>query len=140
MRVCVVGITGHVGRFMISMFVEFVAEVIVVGSGKTPLSQDKTWSKAGLIGGHGKLAIDSGDIFLVCDDKAGQIFGKMFAFWLVGKQRAKRFKGIINDGWKSDDSGHNHVLHDFVTCPAINMYRRIAHLESKKSFCKSLVI
>lgn len=45
MRVVVLGGTGHVGRFMIPKLAEAGAEVIVAGSGRTPLPTSKGWSK-----------------------------------------------------------------------------------------------
>jgi nucleoside-diphosphate-sugar epimerase len=45
MRVVVLGGTGHVGRFMIPKLVEAGAQVIVVGSGRTPPPTSKGWSK-----------------------------------------------------------------------------------------------
>ena len=40
----VVGGTGHVGQFMVPKLVDAGLEVIVVGSGKTPLPENKQWS------------------------------------------------------------------------------------------------
>ena len=45
MRVVVLGGTGHVGSFMVPKLVEAGAEVVVVGSGRTPLPTSKGWSK-----------------------------------------------------------------------------------------------
>ena len=44
MKVLVIGGTGHVGKFMVPKLFEAGLEVIVVGSGKTPLPDNKVWS------------------------------------------------------------------------------------------------
>ncbi|MHB0946802.1 MAG: NAD-dependent epimerase/dehydratase family protein [Sedimentisphaerales bacterium] len=45
MKVMVIGGTGHVGTFMIPQLIEAGMDVVVVGSGKTPLPKDKVWQK-----------------------------------------------------------------------------------------------
>ena len=45
MNVLVVGGTGHVGKFMIPKLVEAKYEIIVAGSGRTPLPNDAAWKK-----------------------------------------------------------------------------------------------
>ena len=44
MKILVVGGTGHVGMFMVPKLLEAGLEVVVVGSGRTPLPDNKTWS------------------------------------------------------------------------------------------------
>ncbi len=44
MKILVIGGTGHVGMFMVPKLVEAGLEVIVVGSGRTPLPDNKIWS------------------------------------------------------------------------------------------------
>lgn len=41
----VIGGTGHVGIFMVPQLIEAGMEVVVVGSGKTPVPKDKLWKK-----------------------------------------------------------------------------------------------
>ena len=45
MRVLVIGGTGHVGKFMVPRLVDAGMEVLVAGSGKTPIPKDKKWAK-----------------------------------------------------------------------------------------------
>ena len=49
MKVLVIGGTGHVSRFTVPLLVEAGCEVIVVGSGRTPMLQGGAWAKAKFI-------------------------------------------------------------------------------------------
>ncbi|MBI4025653.1 MAG: NAD(P)-dependent oxidoreductase [Verrucomicrobia bacterium] len=44
MRICVIGGTGHVGKYLTPMLVEAGHEVTVVASGRTPVPDDAVWS------------------------------------------------------------------------------------------------
>ncbi len=45
MKVLVIGGAGHVGQFMVPMLIQAGLEVTVVGSGRTPLPDNKVWSQ-----------------------------------------------------------------------------------------------
>lgn len=44
MRVLVIGGTGHTGRFMVPRLIDAGLEVVVAGSGRTPVPQSQAWS------------------------------------------------------------------------------------------------
>ena len=50
MKVMVIGGTGHVGTFMVPKLIEAGMDVVVVGSGKTPLPKAKVWEKVKYLG------------------------------------------------------------------------------------------
>lgn len=45
MKIVVIGGTGHVGNFMVPMLVEAGNDVVVVGSGRTPLPEGDVWQR-----------------------------------------------------------------------------------------------
>lgn len=49
MNVCVIGGTGHIGRFLIPLLVENAHEVKVLTSGRTPTPRIRGWDRAGLL-------------------------------------------------------------------------------------------
>jgi len=53
--------------------------------------------KTGLIGRDSKLSVDCRDVFVIRNHQTGQIFGKMSAFWLVGKMQAEFLESLFDD-------------------------------------------
>ncbi|HBG27271.1 MAG: hypothetical protein A2Y10_02445 [Planctomycetes bacterium GWF2_41_51] len=45
MKILVIGGTGHIGKFMVPKLIDLDADVIVAGSGRTPIPQKPKWSK-----------------------------------------------------------------------------------------------
>ena len=43
MKICVIGGTGHIGKFLVPMLIEAGHEVIVVTSGRTPMLEEGAW-------------------------------------------------------------------------------------------------
>ena len=89
--------------------------------------------ETGLVGGDGKLPVDGRNIFLVGDHQAGEVLSEVLTLWLIFEMIPKFIQSFPDDGWKFYDSGHDRILHDSVTLPAINIYRQNTHLESNFS-------
>ena len=49
MKICVIGGTGHIGKFLVPMLIEAGHEVTVVTSGKTPMLEKGAWKFVNLI-------------------------------------------------------------------------------------------
>ncbi|MFA6175834.1 MAG: NAD(P)-dependent oxidoreductase [Phycisphaerae bacterium] len=84
MKVMVIGGTGHVGTFMIPQLIEAGMDVVVVGSGKTPLPKDKVWQKVKYlvcdVSSHcelDKLADESPDVVVDMTGEVWNIYQKL---------------------------------------------------------------
>lgn len=84
MKVLIIGGTGHIGKFMVPKMVEAGAEVVVVGSGKTPLPDNKVWSNIKYLKCNvadtdklNKLADEVPDVTVIIPGSAWNIYHKM---------------------------------------------------------------
>jgi nucleoside-diphosphate-sugar epimerase len=83
MKVLVIGGTGHVGHFMVPKLAAAGFEVIVVGSGKTPLPTDKAWA------GVKYLACDvrnADQLNQLADERPGTVIDMTGSVWDIYHQ------------------------------------------------------
>ena len=113
-------------------------EALVLASFRVPLDLRDPAIETRLVGRDRQFPVDRRDILLICDHQTGEILSEVLALRFVSKGRSKFFQSFFDDCGKFYDSRHNRILHDFVMCLAIKIYRQIAHLESKFSTLQKL--
>jgi len=95
MKVVVIGGTGHVGKFMVPMFVDAGCEVIVVGSGRTPVPKTDKWAKTKYV----TCDVNSEDSLEQLKEIRPEVVISMpNDTWLVYQKLKKQVKHIIGCG------------------------------------------
>lgn len=84
MKIVVIGGTGHVGGFMVPMLVEGGNDVVVVGSGRTPLPEGEVWKQVEYlicdvrdVNDKKKLSAVSAEVVIDMTGHIGNIYNEM---------------------------------------------------------------
>src|SRR5690606_11006918 len=95
--------------------------------------------QAGLVSGDGKLPVDAADILALGNIQAGQIFGEVAPFWLVGEQVAILLQQLVHQVWVLDDGWHPALLFAVLPRPDAIILPPLAS-PALVPFCKSPVL
>src|SRR5207249_3174909 len=63
--------------------------------------------ETGLVGGLGKLAVNTADGLVLGDIESGEVFGEVASLRFVGEEIAELAQGLLNDRGELNDTGHD---------------------------------